>query len=264
MGQYFKFINFDKKEILSPYDYDNLAKVMEHSYQGNKFMSAVEKLLKTEWKGDRVLYIGDYVDEYYNDPKVKDTLKELLDETKPSSNNLYFLEYPSKKIEISKEELISTRYLYNHQTKEYVDLKEQPIQWSGYDKEDNCIYGAKIHPLSILLCASNGSGGSYYGTNMDYVGDWVNSLGHIEISDTELDYSYTKLNIVFDEMKFNKSNIEILKDTIEDNINKNRILDVNTLVFDDCLFLNKEEKETLYEFCKECYEKNYEEPEYEL
>ena len=38
MGQYFKFINFDKKEQVSPYDYDNLAKVMEHSYQGNAFI----------------------------------------------------------------------------------------------------------------------------------------------------------------------------------------------------------------------------------
>lgn len=75
MGQYFKFFNFDKKERLSPSDYNNLRKVMEHSYQGNYFMCAAEKLMKTSWKGDRVLYIGDYVNEYYDNPEHKDYYK---------------------------------------------------------------------------------------------------------------------------------------------------------------------------------------------
>lgn len=250
MGQYFKFINFDKKEMLSLYDYDNLAKVMEHSYQGNKFMYAAETLIKNRWKGDRVLYIGDYVDEYYEDTKVKDTLVELLKETNPPKNNLYWLEYSPAQLNLTNNDFTPTRFIYNHKTKEYIDLKTQPIQWSGFDKSDNCIYGTKIHPLSILLCASNGSGGSYYGTNMEYVGSWVNSIGKIEISDTPISYNYTELNITFDEAKTGKDNIEILKETIKDNIFKNRISNIEELKFDSSLFLDETEKFELYDLAK--------------
>lgn len=97
MGQYFKFVNFDKKEMISPYDYDNLAKVMEHSYQGNKFLAAAEKLIKTDWAGDRVLYLGDYVDEYYNEPKMKEVLSQLVKEVRKEK----LFEKNQKKIFIS-------------------------------------------------------------------------------------------------------------------------------------------------------------------
>ena len=55
MGQYHKFMNFDKKEILNP---PGPLKLMEWSYQQNEYMLQIENLLKTSWKGDRVLVIG--------------------------------------------------------------------------------------------------------------------------------------------------------------------------------------------------------------
>ena len=63
MGQYHKFMNFDKKEILNP---PGLLKLMEWSYQQNEYMLQIENLLKTSWKGDRVLVIGDYADDFYD------------------------------------------------------------------------------------------------------------------------------------------------------------------------------------------------------
>lgn len=167
MGQYFKFINFDKKEQVSPYDYDNLAKVMEHSYQGNAFIYAVEQLMKTAWKGDRVLYVGDYVDEYYDNSEYGKTLKELVQET--DTYVLYQVPFKEiKNVEIPQEP-IATRYIVNHNTKEYIDLKDQPIQYMYHDSNSNILYSTKIHPLSLMLCASNGAGGSYYGINQEYV-----------------------------------------------------------------------------------------------
>ena len=50
MGQYHKFMNFDKKEVYSP---NFLRKLTEWSYQSNDYMLDVEELLKTSWKGDR-------------------------------------------------------------------------------------------------------------------------------------------------------------------------------------------------------------------
>lgn len=260
MGQYFKFINFDKKEMISPYTYDNLAKVMEHSYQENKYMAAAEKLMNTTWKGDRVLYLGDYVDSYYEQPKFKDILESLVKEVREEKlfenskkESLYFVKFKERKIEISDNELLPTRYIYNKKTNEYIDLKKQIIQWSGYYKGE--IWGAKIHPLSLLLCASNGDGGSYYGINMDYVGHWVNYLGDIGFSDTALS-NYEELPVIFDERNTSKSNIEILKETIKEAIDDKKILDSSNIKFAAALFLNENEINELQNYAKEYFKQN--------
>lgn len=260
MGQYFKFVNFDKKEMISPYDYDNLAKVMEHSYQGNKFLAAAEKLIRTDWKGDRVLYIGDYVDEYYNEPKFRDVLSQLVKEVKQANlfeeetdENLYFVKFKEIKIEINEKDFTPTRYIYNTKTQEYIDLKKQPIQWSGYD--EGKIYGTKIHPLSILLCASNGAGGSYYGKNMKYVGHWVNSSKGIKFSD-KIPKAYKELSVIFDETKETKSNIEILKNTIRKAIDNKTLQSTDNLEFERKLFLNENEQIELRNYAKDYNKSN--------
>lgn len=63
MGQYYRPTNRSKKENLSPYDYNNGAKLMEHSWFGNKFVAQVMLLLEDRWKGDRISWEGDYADE---------------------------------------------------------------------------------------------------------------------------------------------------------------------------------------------------------
>lgn len=47
MGQYYRPVCIldDRLESISSYDYDNGAKLMEHSYIGNNFVEAAEFLL---------------------------------------------------------------------------------------------------------------------------------------------------------------------------------------------------------------------------
>ena len=59
MGEYFKWVNVDKKQYLSPYDFDQGNKLHESMYRGNPLLSALHSLLSNEWKGDRILFLGD-------------------------------------------------------------------------------------------------------------------------------------------------------------------------------------------------------------
>ena len=79
----------------------------------------------------------------------------------------------------------------------------------------------------------------------------MNDLGNIEIMNLPLyESQYNKLEIIFDENKTTKSNMEILKDAIKD-IAKNTTK-VENLRFDSNLFLTYEEKQELLKFAKEC------------
>lgn len=108
-----------------------------------------------------------------------------------------------------------------------------------------------------MLCASNGSGGSYYGKNMEFVGNWVNSLGFIGFSDSAPN-NYKELMAVFDETNTVKNNKEILKDAIDEAVLKHNLKDVNKLSFDKSLFLDDTEKEELKNYAKESIDKNNE------
>lgn len=79
MGQYYKAVNLDKKEFLSPHDCGNGAKLMEFGLSGMSMMSCVSILLADgngrgggdlhsknpiigSWAGDRIVITGDYAD----------------------------------------------------------------------------------------------------------------------------------------------------------------------------------------------------------
>lgn len=65
MGQYYKYFNLDKKVCLSP---SYCLKLTEHSWMGNNDVLALLQLVKTEWKNDRIIQLGDYADsnEHYS------------------------------------------------------------------------------------------------------------------------------------------------------------------------------------------------------
>lgn len=239
MGQYHKFMNFDKKEVCEP---PAFRKLMEWSYQGNEYLLAVEQLLKTRWKGDRVLCVGDYVSDYYNYDEFSSIFDEILKENKDYQEDSIY-SFPYKEIFEHSKEGIPSRYIYNHNTKEYIDIKKQPIQWGGVDKEDKTVFGIKIHPLSLLLSCSNGlGGGDYYSVNQKYVGYWVKDFGHIELSDVPLKNDYKEINIIFDEVKLHKSNSQILEEYIYEYYYNKDIDELKNVKFDDSLFLNATEK----------------------
>ena len=244
MGQYHKIMNFDKKEVLEP---PGFRKLMEWSYQENEYMLQLEHLIKTSWKGDRVLVIGDYADDFYEDMYSSDVLKDLRNENKSYNlNNIY--DYPYKEVSNSSfySNQLPSRYIYNDSMKEYIDLKKQPIQWVGYDENLNLIEGRKIHPLSLVLSCCNGAGGGdYYANNMDKVGCWIGHSNSIRLSDELLDLDYKEANILFNEFSDKEDNIEIIVDFITDYFNEKDIKKVESLQFLPSFFLDETDKKTI-------------------
>lgn len=244
MGQYHKFINFDKKQICEP---SFPKKLMEWSYQGNRYLNAIGVLLTNEWKGDRVLCVGDYVDEFYDDPQFKRLFDEIINENKDQEEyNIY--DYKFEEIRKNSSPRLFPRYIYNHKSKEYIDLKRQPIQWCYYDEKNNLVGGVKINPLSLLLSCSNGAGGGdYYSINMDKVGMWTGESSFLELSNKKIDNNYKELDFIFNERNIIESDAEILSGFIIDKYNKNEISDMSKIKFDKQLFLTQNEKNYIFD-----------------
>lgn len=244
MGQYHKFMNFDKKEVIEP---SSFRKLTEWNYQLNDYLLQVEKLLKTTWKGDNVLVIGDYVEDFYNDKRFKNTLKQICKNNSYNEKNIY--NYPYKKVSVKNYSSLPTRYIYNHKKHLYIDLKKQPIQYIQYDEKENCIYARKFHPLGFLLSCSNGAGGGdYYSSNCKKVGDWVNNSKDIELSDNLLDLNYKELIIPFDENETKTNNEQLLANFLSKNFTNEGIKNIK---FGPSLFLTNEEIKSIIEITKE-------------
>ncbi len=246
MGQYHKFMNFDKKEILEP---PGVLKLMEWSYQRNEYMLQIENLLKTTWKGDRVLVIGDYAPDFYEEEYSSNLLKNIREENKDYNvNNIYH--YPYKIIENSSfySNRLPSRYIYNDTLKEYIDLKKQPIQWVCYDENLNLIDGNKIHPLSLVLSCCNGAGGGdYYAENIEQVGCWAETSGSLRLSDELLDLDYKEANLIFNEFSKKKDNVEIIIDYVTENFTIDNIKKVENLKFPPSFFLDENDKAKIIE-----------------
>ena len=186
MGQYFHGVilnshkkNYPNKEKVaawvSPYDFDNGAKLMEHSYINNNYVGAFETLINKEngiYAGLPIIWAGDYADaEPY-------TLNG-------KRHDIYSLayEYATKLVNIEPKHY---RYLINEDKKQFIDTNKI--------KADN--YGYKIHPLPLLCADGNGrGGGDYYGRNMKRVGSWKRNV--VVVSDIRPDESYKEITINF-------------------------------------------------------------------
>jgi hypothetical protein len=159
MGQYYIAIILgenqeNKKEIIRFYMESFVssgAKLTEHSYIGNPFVSTFEHFLTPEgmFYKSRVVWAGDYAD---NEEGINTNLHSIVNE------------YPNKSFHvITNQEVKSTedyRYIINHTKKEYVDKTK-----SNY------------HPLPLLTCEGNGrGGGDYYGSGIDKIGFWARDV----------------------------------------------------------------------------------------
>lgn len=167
MGQYYKPTNLTKKQWLYSHHYDNGLKLMEHSYIGNNFVSAVENLLIAggAWYKNSIVWAGDYADE---EPENEWT--NVQDE------------YPNKSIysiigtdenEIQPEVVYrdaKNRWLCNWSKMEFVDLE------AVESKDDDW----KIHPLPLLTCEGNGRGGGDFHKEDDRIGTWARDIISIE------------------------------------------------------------------------------------
>ncbi len=186
MGQYYLIVNVDKKEYLYAHRYDNGLKLMEFSWIGNNMVNAMMNLMYTRWRGDRVYVVGDYADLEDENEVWYPTLKELTEEfgihdgdykNHPDDYSLYGLadaKFKHLDPEYTDQNDNGLRYLYNHATKQVIDLKTCP----------ECNWGGKAHPLTLLLAMGNGRGGGDYWTksNQNLVGSWVAASNQIELA----------------------------------------------------------------------------------
>ncbi len=192
MGQYWKPIILEEKvegELekirlwMYSHDFDNGSKLMEHSYQGNNFVSTFERLL-TRRGGhykSRVVWCGDYADgelhsEYTDESGNIRTrnLYDLADEEKGKP--------PFKTAEKSTKDF---HFILNHTKKQFVDKRKVP-EIVGYE-------GTKIHPLPLLTAEGNGEGGGdFHGEDPKrLIGSWARDVISVEKEDPKL-FSDTK------------------------------------------------------------------------
>ena len=197
MGQYYKIVNVDKKQIMVPWDYDCGAKLMEWSYSGCRFVLTLLNLLKKEWKGDRVYVVGDYADydELNGDEEIwQEAYNKAHDEIaqgytpRPEDKD-----YPPTIYSMTEEWDIvpeqfehnssDVRFIYNHALQEYIDLDHCPIEWVWVDSETGSSHVSKVAPLPLLLAMGNGRGGGDYHedcNNAWLVGAWCDTASEID------------------------------------------------------------------------------------
>lgn len=196
MGQYYKLVDVDKKEIVEPWAINCGAKLMEWSYCRAEMACALMNLMAGKWKGDRVYVVGDYAEaDNPNEPfylALSETLKEI------GCGDLYG--YASKNFKNITAE-VDTEYkgwqrIYNHETKQFIELEQCPVEWAWYDTEEKEWFISKVAPLSLLLAMGNGRGGGDYHSdhnNYDLVGSWCDSVRSIEVTNDRIEGTSYKL-----------------------------------------------------------------------
>ncbi len=62
MGQYFMWLNPIKGEYIEPFDFDQGSKRRESAWVGSAILDSLYTLMANDWKGDPIVWIGDYVE----------------------------------------------------------------------------------------------------------------------------------------------------------------------------------------------------------
>jgi hypothetical protein len=154
MGQYYHpLVLADKsnavKGHLYSHEFSNGLKLMEHSYIGNYFVEAAERLLAFgSWRGKRLVWAGDYGD------------LKLYDKCNYANNSKSeVVNYHSK--------MDDYHFILNHTKRLFVDKRKAPMSKSGWSD------GMTVHPLPLLTADGNGRGGGDYHKDNHHVGTWA-------------------------------------------------------------------------------------------
>lgn len=184
MGQYYFVLAEDKDGRRTVYNRSvdgeyTAAKLMDHSWCGNSFCSALSATLVDNPR--RIAWVGDYAED---------------DECKALGFN-YADVWGDDVLTVGVSEpdfsLDSVKYLVNKDKKQYVDLAKY---------RDACGDGSAwvIHPIPLLTCVGNGrDGGDYHpaeGVSYEWVGTWA--FDHIMLSNALPD-GYEEIQPVFKE-----------------------------------------------------------------
>jgi len=175
MGQYYLgYVNHNGKQKV----FDNRVdgswsglKLMEHSWWLNSYVGNVVNDLFYN-KGN-VCWVGDYYaeEDYTQINCGKELVKAIGEYVWGNGDN----EEPIK----TKSTRKKVRYLYNclivnHTKKQVLKCDEYFKNNKFVETWDNEEWESCIHPLPLLTCSANHSGGSYYGINQDQCGIWFN------------------------------------------------------------------------------------------
>lgn len=167
MGQYYRFYNLDKKQNCK---YTSLLKLTEHSYLGNDYCTDVLSLLCNEWKGDRIIHVGDYAQG--NDGTTTSNIIANIERENHLTKSVYNWGDDDFKIispSIVKDDI---KYVYNLDRKQFVNLQKQPVQWFYF--ENNKVYATKFNSFALLTgCGNEQGGGDYYRVNKSKIGLWA-------------------------------------------------------------------------------------------
>ena len=228
MGQYHMIINVDKKEYLRS---NGGLKLLEWGYLENPMNLTLLDKLSKNWKNDRVYVVGDYgnsEDVYSSEcSRIFSGLErefELRDKDGKINNSIYSLAYDRfKEIPLKDNLKIDDyRYIYNHDTREYIDLNHCVPANYNYDffKHKNKIGYMAIAPLPLLISLSNGLGGGDYHQgchNHNLVGSWVNNTKSLEVRKDKLNNNYEELLPEFQESEtyISYKDTQKVKKTIE-------------------------------------------------
>lgn len=183
MGQYYlAYVNDGKKEKVFDNvcdgDYNGL-KLMEHSWWANRVVANVVNELY--YHKAFVAWVGDYyAEDNYSQVNCNDEsfVKMIGDKTWDEKTK----RTPTTK---KKVRFLTDCLLVNHSKKQYLDCNEYWIRNKHMECWNEQMYEVAIHPLPLLTCSANHSGGSYYGINKDKCGTWF----------------YDQLEVVLDEEK---------------------------------------------------------------
>ena len=193
----------------------------------NDYCNDILRLLSNEWKGDRVIHVGDYAES--TDSSNTANIIENLSNELGINHTIYSYAEGFKNV-VSKNNN-NIRYVYNLDKKEYVDLFKQPIQNFWIDKDEKKIGSCKINSFALLVgCGNEQGGGDYYFQNKKFVGSWAGDrfISSPVPLDEYKNYRYN--NIVFNENTRHYKKIKKYYNFLD-----NKILKDESLILDDFL-----------------------------
>ena len=179
MGQYYLgYVNHNgKMKVFDNHvdgDFTGL-KLMEHSWWFNSMVGNVVNDLF--YNKGQVCWVGDYYAE--DDYSQVNCGKELV---KAIGEFVWNDDNKNTKCTRKKVRYLNNCLIVNH-TKKQVLVCDDYFNKNKYlEKWDDEEWEECIHPLPLLTCSANHSGGSYYGINKEDCGIWFNDVIEIVLS----------------------------------------------------------------------------------